>query len=59
MTSSNYLNLLHLPYVMAFRLASNGNSIACKQAQSMTRKAADVDVLKATIYLHASRQCQP
>lgn len=45
-TSSNYLNLFHLPYVMAFRLASNGNSAECKQVQSMTRKVADVDVWK-------------
>lgn len=31
---------------MVFLLASNGNSVECKQVQSMTRKAADVDVWK-------------
>jgi len=38
------LNLLLVPYVTVFRLASNGNSVECKQVQGMTRKAADVDV---------------
>lgn len=43
-TTLNCMKVLPLPCVMVFLLASNGNSIECKQVQSMTRKVADVDV---------------